>query len=507
MKRLPFFLVFVIACALGAKPQATLDHALAVSRTDDAVDEPNIILILADDLGIGDPRCYNPNSKIPTPNMDRMAREGMRLTDAHSPSAVCTPTRYGLLTGRYCWRSRLKSGVLGNGYARSLIEPGRATIASFMRDRGYHTACIGKWHLGLDWASTDGQPVNAGSFEHIDYSAPLIRGADDVGFDESLLITASLDMAPYCYVKNDRVPEAPTDRVLASRHRRQNGNGYWRGGAATPGFDHTDVLPTLQHAAIDYLDQRAARPETPFLLYLPLTAPHTPWVPTDAFAGRTEIAHYGDFVAQVDAMLGALLDRLDQHGLAENTIVIFTSDNGAHWPDADIERWEHDANNGYRGQKADIFEGGHRVPCLIRWPGHIAAGATSDALLSLTDWFATLGGILGEPIPTGAAEDSIDQSAVLLGGGESLPRTSMVQHSHRGVFAVRSGNWKLILGDGSGGFTQPAGQRLSIEEAASGQLYNLRADPAETSNVIEQHPEIVSELIELLRTIRLISDH
>ena len=447
---------------------------------------PNVIVVLADDLGMGDLGCYEPDSKIPTPHMDRIAREGLRFTDAHSPSAVCTPTRYGVLTGRYCWRTRLTHGVLW-GESASLIDLERLTLPEMLSQRGYRTACVGKWHLGL------------GSAEPTDYGARLHPAPVHHGFDESLVIPASLDMTPYVWVRDDRVEALPTERIGGSSHRRVDGEGFWRAGPIAPGFRHRDVLGRIGDEALAFLERaRAESPERPFFLYLPLSAPHTPWLPEPEVRGRSGAGHYGDFVCQVDDLLGGLLAALDRLELAGDTLLVVTSDNGSHWPDEDVRRFGHDANLGYRGQKADIWEGGHRVPFLVRWPGVAPAGGVRDELLCLTDLFATLAAVVGVELPAGSAEDSVDQSAVLRGEElERAPRRDVVHHSIDGMFAIRKGSWKLCLGLGSGGFTRPARVQPAPGEAP-GQLYDLAVDPRETTNRYLERPEVVAELLALL---------
>jgi len=462
----------------------------AVPRAQEA-SPPHVVLILADDLGIGDLGSYNPASKIPTPRLDRVAAEGMRLLDMHSPSAVCTPTRYGVLTGRYCWRTRLKRGVL-NGYSPALIEPGRATIASMLRARGYATACIGKWHLGL------------GSAKRTDYSAPLRPGPVTVGFDRFHGIPASLDMVPYVYVDDDRVVEAPTATVEKSGHRRQGGGGFWRGGATAPSFRHADVLPVAAERAEAWIEQHA-RGDQPLFLYMPLSAPHTPWLPSEELRGKSDAGYYGDFVAMVDSVVGRIDDALQRAGIAQDTLLVVTSDNGAHWPRADIAHYQHRANGPYRGQKADIWEGGHRVPFVARWPGRIAPGSTDDETACLTDLLATTAALVSCEVPEGAGEDSHDLSPVLLGEERDGPiRESTIHHSLHGMFAIRVGRWKLIEGRGSGGFTNP--RRIAEEDLAEGeprgQLYDLIADPAESDNRFNDEPEVVARLMSILERSR-----
>lgn len=448
---------------------------------------PNIVLILADDLGYGDPGCYNPESKIPTPHLDRLAAEGILFTDAHTPSAVCTPTRYALLTGRYAWRTRLKEGVLW-GYSTALLEPDRLTLASLLKKRGYDTAGIGKWHLGL------------GSGEKTDYSQPFRPAPTDYGFDSFFGIPASLDMDPYLYIENDRPVEMPTKTIQASEHRRKGGGGFWREGKIAPSFRHEEVLDRITGRAVEFIRGRAGH-DRPFFLYFALTAPHTPWLPSEEFRGRSGAGYYGDFAAQVDACVGQVLDALDRAGLTENTLVFFTSDNGAHWLPEDIEHFGHRANFRLRGQKADIWEGGHRVPFLARWPGRIPAGSRSPVTICLADLMATFAALVGEALPEDAGEDSYNLLPALLGQSTAPLREATVHHSMDGMFAIRRGPWKLIEGLGSGGFSSPRREEASPGGPA-GQLYHLDEDPGEEHNRYLEHPELVAELAALLERYR-----
>lgn len=461
----------------------SLVPAFASSLAAEVHRRPNVVLILADDLGFGDPGSYNAQSKIPTPRIDRLASQGMRFTDAHTPSSVCTPTRYGLLTGRYSWRTRLKRGVL-KGYSRALIEPSRLTLASLVKQRGYRTACVGKWHLGL------------GTSEPADYSKPLVPGPNAVGFHESFIIPASLDFEPYVFVENERATTFPSEHIAASKQRRRGGGGFWREGAIAPGFRHADTLPVLASRAVDFIKRQTAA--APFFLYFPLSAPHTPWMPTDEFRGRTGVDYYGDFVAQVDATVGRVLDALDEQKLSDNTLVIFTSDNGAHWLPADIEQFGHRANAPWRGQKADIWEGGHRVPFIVRWPGVVAAGTKSNQLVCLTDVMATLAEILGHELADDEGEDSYSFLAALAGKQSKRPlREAIVHQSGDGTLAIRDGSWKLVTKLGSHGFSRP----VNIEPkpaGPAGQLYNLADDPGEKRNRWLAEPEIVERLGTLL---------
>jgi arylsulfatase A len=444
---------------------------------------PNVVVILADDLGYGDLRCYNKDSKIPTPNLDRLASRSLRFTDAHTPSAVCTPTRYGLLTGRYCWRTGLKRGVL-NGYSPALIEAKRLTLPSLLKRQGYVTAGFGKWHLGL------------GDSPKTDFTKALRPGPCSVGFDTFFGIPASLDMPPYLFIDNQGVLEAATETIADSAMRRNNGGGFWRGGAIAPHFKHAEVLPAITDRAVKFCRKQSA--DKPFFLYLALTGPHTPWMPTEDFRGKSKAGFYGDFVAQVDASVGRVLKALDDAKLSDNTLLIFTSDNGAHWLPADIEKWGHRANDGLRGQKSDLWDGGHRVPFIVRWPGRVTEGGTSKELICLTDVLATVAEVVGVKLPADAGEDSFSILPVLRGEKRDRPiREAIVHHSGDGTFAIRQGAWKLATALGSHGFSVPRDIKPKPGEA-KGQLYNLDDDPREQKNLWLEKPEMVARLTALL---------
>lgn len=452
--------------------------------------KPNIVFIMADDMGYGDLGCYNKKSKIPTPNMDGLAAEGMRFTDAHSPSAVCTPTRYGVLTGRYCWRSRLKRGVLG-GYSPALIDTNRMTVASMLKQHGYATACIGKWHLGL------------GNDKKTDYDKPLVPGPNALGFDYFYGIPASLDMTPYCYVENELPVEKPTLTIEAGKAIE---DGWWRAGAIAPGFKHVEVLSRLTEKAVKYIDDHTnTSPDKPFFMYFPLPAPHCPIAPSDFVKGRSKAGGYGDFVVEVDWTVGQVVKALQRNGITGNTLIIVTSDNGSPGrtkikrdPYSIIEIYGHYPNGDLRGIKADAWDGGHREPFIARWPGKIPAGATNDEIICLTDLMATCAAIVGEKLPCNAGEDSFNILPALLGQKLNKPiREAIVHHSLSGMFSIRQGKWKLIIGRGSGGFTKP--QRIKPKPGEpKGQLYNLETDSKEANNIWLQHPDIVSRLTKLL---------
>lgn len=475
-----------------AQPAAAPDD-----RKSEPAPRPNIVFVLADDLGIGDLGCYNPDSKIPTPNADRLAGGGIRFTDAHSPSAVCSPTRYAILTGRYAWRSRLKSWVL-NGYSRALIEPGRPTTASMLGREGYRSAVVGKWHLGLGAFDATQPDLET------DYSRPLDAGPLTAGFDEAFLITASLDMPPYVFVAGDRPIEPMSGTTPASKRRWDGGGGFWRAGAVGDTFDFDQCLPRLTEEAVRVVHEGAGRDE-PFFLYFPLTAPHTPWMPTEEWRGASAAGWYGDFVAQVDHSLGRVLDAIDEAGIAGETVVIFTSDNGSHWRPADEEQFGHLANLRFRGMKADIYEAGHRVPLIVRAPGVTPEGAVSHVLVGLHDLYATIAEMVGIEAEEGEAPDSISFLGALSGSPRAASRESIVHHSGDGMFAVRRGPWKLIDGLGSGGFTAPRRQQPD-EGEPEGQLYNLADDPTESINLFAEQPGIVKALRATLDEIRS-ADH
>ncbi len=475
-------------------------------------DQPNIIFILADDLGYGDVGCLNPQGKIATPNFDRLAREGLMLTDAHGGSAVCTPTRYGIMTGRYAWRSRLQSGVLG-GLSPRLIESNRLTVADLLKSNGYHTACIGKWHLGMDWVKLPGKSVSELNIEkpeqvhNVDYAQPITQGPNSVGFDSYFGISASLDMVPYTFIQNDRVWMLPTeDRDFAMFLGRDKPR--CRKGPAAPGFEVEHLLPELTKRAIAYVDERAAKAKSgkPFFLYLPLASPHTPIAPTSPWQGRSKLNAYADFVMETDEAVGKLLAALDRHQLSENTLVILTSDNGCS-PQADFSELVskgHNPSYVFRGHKADIYEGGHRIPLLARWPARVKAGGKSEQLACLTDFMATCAEITGAKLPDNAAEDSFSLLPALTGQSsaaipaDKIVRTSIVHHSINGSFAIREGNWKLCLCPGSGGWSSPRPGKDKDDQLPQVQLFDLAADIAETKNLQSDHPEIVQRLTALL---------
>lgn len=455
---------------------------------------PNVVVILADDMGYGDVQALNPDSKIPTPHLNSLAKEGATFVDAHSGSGVCTPTRYGLLTGRYCWRSRLKRGVLFPPRDAPLIENDRPTIASFLKSHGYQTGMVGKWHLGIGWARDDKGKVI--------FDAPFNDGPIEKGFGEWFGIAASLDMVPYVYLRNHQAIAKTTTTQPAIGFPK-----FVRKGPADPKFDPGDVLDDLAKEASAFIKRAASKPDQPFFLYMPLTGPHKPVWPHKRFEGKTKLGPYGDFVHQVDFTVGEVLKSLKETGQEENTLVIYTSDNGSfmyrrkkgeghHLANEKEQGYltsDHLANFHWRGTKADVWEGGHRVPFFVRWPqGGVKAGHKSRRVICLTDIFATVEQAIGKPRPKGAAEDSFSFLSSAKGTEPAHGRPPVINHSASGLFAIRKGPWKLVLGNGSGGRQQPRGKPFQKPY----HLYNLYADPSEAKNLIEEKPELAADLEE-----------
>ncbi|QDV08024.1 Arylsulfatase precursor [Planctomycetes bacterium Poly30] len=450
------------------------------------VPRPNVILVMADDLGIGDLSPTNPEGKIKTPRLQAMADAGITFLDAHSPSSVCTPTRYGLLTGRYNWRSRLARGVLG-GASEHLIPATRPTLGHLLRRAGYHTAMIGKWHLGWDWHKDEGE---------IDFTEPVLNGPDINGFDRYYGHCGSLDMPPYVWVDTGQVTAAP-DRVEGVS-RKDDPYGWYREGPVGSDFHIETVLPHLFAKSMDHVE-RQAKEKQPFFLYLALPAPHTPIVPVPPFEGASGMNAYADFVMQVDHHMGELLDAIEEAGIAENTLVVFTSDNGCS-PEGNfgvLKDHGHDPSGIYRGHKADIYEGGHRVPLIVRWPAVIEPGQRTDAMACLTDFYATLSDVSGEA-PTHAGGEDGYSLLPLFEGENSSGRTTLVSHSIGGSFAIREGMWKLCLCAGSGGWSAPTEQAAKEAGLPPVQLFHLGDDPGETKNLAADRPEKVKALRALL---------
>ncbi len=435
-----------------------------------AASRPNIVLILCDDLGYGDVQCLNlEHGKIQTPHIDKIADQGMTFTDAHSGSSVCTPTRYGLLTGRYSWRTRLQSGVV-SGYKPCLIAPDRLTVAGLLQKQGYATAILGKWHLDFQYQD----PVSG---EMLKRPHRKLKKMPPVGA---------------------KIPDGPVNRGFDTYH------GFHHAGDMQAVIeddtvivheDEINMLPRLTRKAVAYIEARAKSPDQPFFLYVPLGSPHTPIVPSKEWQGKSELGPYGDFVMQTDATVGAITDALEKNGFADNTLLIFTSDNGcskaANIPA--LRKQGHTVSAQYRGSKADLWEGGHRVPFLVRWPSKVESGSTSDQLITLLDVFATVSDITGEKAPA-MAEDSVSFLPALSGQAIQSTRKGVIHHSISGHFAYRQGKWKLLLAKASGGWTSPKENQAGAD-APQAQLYDMENDPGEQNNLYLSHPEVAQRLL------------
>ncbi|MCB1022594.1 MAG: arylsulfatase [Acidobacteria bacterium] len=441
---------------------------------------PNIVVILADDLGYGDVSAYNPESKAPTHNIDRLAADGLRFTDAHAPAALCVPTRYGLMTGRYPMRTELP------WREHALIDQGRMTLASLLRGAGYQTAMVGKWHLGFEGGNAGPRFTN------------MRGGPLDRGFDSYFGLASSLDQPPFYYVRGRDAVEPPTEHVDDSSSPGWSPiqGAFWRAGPIAPHYRHQDVLPKLTEEAEQVIAKRD--PAKPLFLYLAFTAPHTPWLPLDQFKGKGKAGLYGEFLTQVDYSVGRVLDALDKAGMKENTLVVFTSDNGPVWYDSDDERFGHRAAGPLRGMKADSYEGGHRMPFLVRWPGRAPASAVSSQTLCFTDLLATFAELVGAKVPSGSGEDSFSMLAAFQ-GGRSDTRTATVYKEDGDV--IRMGRWKLITHLGSGGFSEPRKQQPQ-PGGPTGQLYDLEWDLGETRNLWLERPDVVRQLSAELERIK-----
>jgi arylsulfatase A-like enzyme len=470
--------------------------------------KPNIVFIMADDMGYGDVGCYNNDSKIPTPNMDSMAKQGVRFTDAHSPSAVCSPTRYGILTGRYCWRTWLKRGVIG-GYTPPLIEPDRMTLASFLKQQGYKTGCFGKWHIGLGWTRQNGfiptwedaEKMWRGSWQdgdpekgmNVDFSKPVQGGPADLGFDEAYYTAACSTIdGPFAYIHNRFTAGIPDQPISVDKNKHADFRP--RPGWMAPGFVLEDVDPTFTRKTIDFMEKSLKEnPNQPLFVYLPLSSPHAPWLPPDFVKGKSKEGPRGDLVYLADWCLGEILYALDRLKIADNTLIFMTSDNG---PRHGTEG--HRSSGSLRGHKSHIWEGGHRIPFIARWPGKIQPNITSDEMICLTDLMATCAAILDEKLPVEAGPDSYNILPALLGKkGDAPIREALVSHSENGTFSIKQRNWKLILDNKtSGGWVRPAGE--PPQPGTPGQLYDLESDPYEKNNLWEKHQDIVEKLTYLL---------
>lgn len=468
--------------------------------------KPNIIMILTDDLGYGDISCLNPRSQIHTENIDRVASEGLRMTDCHSSSALCTPSRYALMTGRYNWRSRLKMMVLP-GHSSHLIENGRETIASLLQKSGYQTAVVGKWHLGMDWQTKDGYELPLTYSDKtaaadlmmggIDFTAPIKNGPNARGFDYYYGMPASLDQPPFIHIENDRAITQPVEMIGKKKLDRTTAADQFdvEYGPAEAGYDPSKMGPEMDEKVLELVDKYADG-DKPFFIYYPTLAVHGPLVPSEEYKGKSGLNAYADFVLQVDGFVGRLDKLLHDKGIADDTILIFTSDNGCS-PVADyptLVSKGHNPSYIYRGWKGDIWEGGHRIPFIVRWPGKIPAGSSSDALSCLVDMFATVAEITGTEYADNAGEDSVSMLPLWKGEAEKT-REDLVHHASYGGFSLRKGDWKMCFCHDSNG-VRPRFPRK--EDEPPYQLYHMNGDITEQYNLYGRHPEVEQDLLATL---------
>ncbi|MEX2566908.1 MAG: arylsulfatase, partial [Cyclobacteriaceae bacterium] len=451
-----------------------------------------------------------------TPHIDNLARKGIVFTNAHASASVCTPSRYGFLTGRYAWRSK-SAARGGNGFSKSIIEEERVTIANLFKNAGYSTACIGKWHLGLNWQTKEkSEEVTFfpdSGLSNVDYTKKVEKGPDSYGFDYSFIHPASLDMPPYVFLRDNLVidPEIVlTSEIYPSnlnateyswdrKHTNENDvywekMVWWRRGEISKSFRIENCLTEIVEDGVSYIEKHAENnSSTPFFMYMPLTGPHTPWIPTDMFKEKSSIGTYGDFILNIDHVVGQITETLIKNGLYENTIIIFSSDNGAYWPKSEIELNQHDSHMGRRGQKGDIWDGGHRIPLIISWPTGINRKGHYEHLVSLTDLFATISDLTNQKLKDNNGEDSFSFFHVLNGDLNTKTRHSMVHQSSGGRFGLRMEEWKYIEGLGSGGFTDPRVMEPK-PGGPTGQLYHTKNDLSESTNLFLKHPKIVDKL-------------
>lgn len=456
-----------------------------------ANNRPNIVVILADDFGVGDIQAHYPKNKIATPHLDRLVSQGTSFTDAHSPSAVCSPTRYGLLTGRYAWRTRLQEWVIA-AYEPPLIARDRPTLPGFLREQGYRTECVGKWHLGWNWpgpqpsrmtAAPNGQKTLTWHFEK-----PVKGGPIDRGFDYFFGVDLP-NLPPFTFIENDRIAPLPTSQYVHDPNEGVVMPRGFVGAPMAPDWKFDAILPELTARAVKRI-HKLAKTKKPFFLYFSMTSPHEPVVPSKNFRGKSGIAPIADFVMETDWSAGQVIKAVDDAGIAKNTIVIFTADNGhSHYTGwQELVDAGHMPSGPYRGHKGDIWEGGHRVPLIVRWPGQVPGGGSSDQLVSLTDLYATCADLLGLPLPDNGAEDSISFLSTLIGDIREPLRASLVSHSNHGEFAWRDGDWKLVFKNALPNRDRSRGKPTVAE------LYNLKTDIAEKVNLASQRPEIVQKM-------------
>ena len=485
-----------IVIALTVAPLSALRGA------DTSLSRPNIVILYADDMGYGDLGVQNPNSKIPTPYLDRLAHEGTRFTDAHSSSGICTPSRYALLHGRYHWR---KFHGIVNSFDQPIMDDGRMTLPELLKGQGYRTACIGKWHLGWDWNAIKKQPIQGNKLvfspSDFDWTKPIPGGPLSHGFD-CYFGDDVPNFPPYAWFENDRIITEPTV-MLTTTTKTAEGSWEARPGPSVKDWDFHAVMPTLTDKAVQWIGKQTNK--EPFFLYFPFTSPHAPIVPAEKFVGKSKANGFGDFVVQTDDTVGRVLQALKEHGFEENTVVIFSADNGPEYYAYDrIKNYDHRSMGPLRGLKRDLWEGGHRVPFIVRWPGVVPPGKISEGLISQIDLFATMAALVGAEIPSGSAEDSYNQLALLKGEAPSA-RVTLVHNTNPDGYAVRHGEWVLIAKKtGAVSMVPPWFDTTNgyMANTLPGELYNLRVDLSEKNNLYAEHPDKVAQLTELLEQLR-----
>jgi arylsulfatase A-like enzyme len=474
---------------------------------------PNIVLILADDLGYGDVRCYNADSKVPTPNIDRLASEGMRFTDAHSPATVCTPSRYSLMTGQMAFRVPSGGTVFQGTGGPSLIAPGKLTLPGLLKKQGYATAAVGKWHIGLTFRDQAGEAIHSGeraAVQRIDYSRRIEGGPLDQGFDQ-FFGTACCPTTEwlYAFIDGDHIPVPPTGPIDKSKLPKHPYANDCRAGFIAPDFPMEEVDLVFLKKSREFIAKQARNtPQKPFFLYHATQAVHLPSFAAPEFQGKSKAGPHGDFIAEFDHIVGELMRKLEKHDLAGNTLVILSSDNGPEVASIVHMRADHahDGAKPWRGIKRDAWEGGHRVPFIVRWPTKVKAGTTSDQTLCLTDIIATVAAITGAELPHNAAEDSFNMLPALEGTATAPVRPYLITQAFGGqrTLSIRRANWKYIAHRGSGGNNNYDKGELKpyalpeTDPEAPAQLYNLETDPRETTNLFFKHPEVIAELKALL---------
>jgi len=477
--------------------------------------KPNIILILADDLGYGDISFLNPKSKIKTPNIDKLASEGISFTNAHSNAAVCTPSRYGILTGRYAWRTRLKQGVL-LPWESPLIDENRETLPAMLKKKGYYTACVGKWHLGWQWNTSDSSVLTIQDDERrklnyikmmkisreignkIDWDNPVLKGPTDLGFDYYFGDDVP-NYPPYTFIENKNVISKPTFKKSFAM--------FGDPGLMAPDWKLEEVMPVITNKAIEIINDKGSDKE-PFFLFLSLTAPHVPVVPLDKYKGKSDAGFYGDFVYQMDDQIGQVLEAVKKSGIEDNTLIIFTSDNGAAhemkrkmWgAKPEVLKYGHNSSHIFKGIKSDIWEGGQRLPLVMKWSKRIQAGETSNEIICFTDFMSTIADITHSKIPFNAAEDSFSFKKELFNPDkEKVSRQNVVLSGEKYIFAIMEGKWKYIEGNETSEYQPPKGKKKKLVETA---LYDMDNDLEESKNLINQYPEVVKRLSALLQELK-----